>query len=188
MNAFQDFQDALEETFPSLSFFSDLDWDTITQEYIGTHESAPQDIEEFVFGFPLFLQDKAAREECPPYLFELAYFELMESELLNSELDVPVSSGYHLNPTLRFLSFEFDISQMMEEAIEGNHQIISRPHVLCLYHHPENGPQQTDMKPEHLETLQRLEDGPIGLSIDLTQSEKEVFNELIDLGLILKIV
>ena len=187
MNAFQHFQDALEETFPSLSLFSDLNWDSITQEYIATHDHRPENIDDFVFGFPSFLQNKAEREECPPYLFELAYFELMENELFNSELKIPSSQGYYLNPTLSFLSFEFDISQMMEEASQGHFNAISRPHVLCLYHHPINGPQQTDMQPDHLDILQRLEDKPMTFDEKLSHQDQTYLNELVELGLIIKV-
>jgi hypothetical protein len=67
--------------YPGLSVFSDISWDKITKEYLAGHDERPQDVEEFVFGFPQFLQDKASREECPSHLFELAYFELIENEL-----------------------------------------------------------------------------------------------------------
>ncbi len=187
MNAFYEFQAALEDTFPSLGQFSDLNWDTITQEYISVHESRPKDISDFVFGFPEFLQDKAQRNECPPYLYELAYLELLEMNLFHSEIVLPQSQGYHLNPTLSFLNLEFDISQMREEASEGKINIIERPHVLCLFHHPEEGIHQVDLETHHLELLQSLEDRVIPLNESIADQDKDCFHELVDLGLILKI-
>ncbi len=187
MNAFYEFQAALENTFSSLEQFSDLNWDTITQEYISVHESRPQDISDFVFGFPQFLQDKAQRNECPPYLFELAYFELLEMNLLNSEIVLPQSQGYHLNPTLSFLNLEFDISQMLSDASEGKVNIIERPHVLCFFHHPEDGIHQVDLETHHLKLLQRLEDRVISLNESIPEQDVDCFHELVDFGLILKI-
>ena len=51
---------SLEQMFPSLTLFSDLDWEAVTQEY----ESQYIDL-----SFPESLQQKALDGDCPPYLF-----------------------------------------------------------------------------------------------------------------------
>ena len=187
MNFFKSFQDALETMYPSLTVFSDMNWEEISQEYIATHEERPQDIDEFIFHFPQFLQEKAALGECPIYLFELAFFELMQNQTLATDADMPNTKGIHLNPTLSFLNLEFDVSLMVDEATKGNVQIIQRPHVLCIYRHPTRGLHHVDITTPVLEVLQELEDGPVRERGDLPSSQQKTLHELIDLGLVIEI-
>ena len=56
---------SLEQMFPSLTLFSDLNWDKVKTEY----ESEYSDL-----SFPEYLQQKCIEGDCPPYLFELAFF------------------------------------------------------------------------------------------------------------------
>jgi hypothetical protein len=187
MNPFQHFQDALESMYPSLSVFSDINWDETTKEYVASHDERPQDVEEFVFGFPEFLQQKAAQDECPIHLFELAFFELIENDMLNAEMTLPEMKGIHLNPTLSFLNLEFDICLMVSEATKGNIQIIQRPHILCLYLHPSRGMNHVDITNRYLEILQQLEEGPLSNRSNIPSAQQEALNELIDLGLVLEV-
>ena len=186
MNPFQKFQDALVAMYPGLSVFSDISWDKITKEYLADHDERPQDVDEFVFGFPQFLQDKASRDECPSHLFELAYFELIENELLNSDLLMPSDEGIHLNPSLSFLNLEFDICLMVDEATKGNIQIIQRPHILCLYRHPERGLLHTEITQEFLEVLQALENGAFPSMEIFPEHQQMAVRKLMELGVILE--
>ena len=102
------------------------------KEYIATHEERPRDLVEFVFHFPQFLQDKASEGDCPGYLFELAYFELLQDQIISYEWEAPKLKGINLNPSLSFLNLEFDVGLMMDEAAKGSVQVVQRPHVLCL--------------------------------------------------------
>ncbi len=187
MNHFQKFQDALEQMYPGLSVFSDISWDKITKEYIASYDDRPQDIEEFVFGFPEFLQDKASRDECPVHLFELAYYELLENNMIHTEMPTIDSSGLHMNPTLSFLNLEYDITQMVDEATKGNIQIIPKDHILCLYRHPQTGFNSVDISPEQLTILQQLEKGPIASPNQIAAPLQEHLTKMLDLGLVLKI-
>ncbi len=81
MNIFEQHFKAIEDTYSSLEIFSDISWEVICNEYLASHESPPKDVDDFVAGFPQFLEDKAAEGECPTYLFEIAYVELMASIL-----------------------------------------------------------------------------------------------------------
>lgn len=188
MNPFQKFQDALVAMYPGLSVFSDISWDKITKEYLAGHDERPHDVEEFVFGFPQFLQDKASREECPSHLFELAYFELIENELLNSDLVLPVEVGIHLNPSLSFLNLEFDICLMIDEATKGNIQIIPRPHILCLYRHPERGLLHIEINQEFLDVLQGLENGSFPSRQSAPEHQHKALNQLLEVGAVLEIL
>ena len=57
--------------------------------------------------------------------------------MIEANVPLPMVKGIHLNPTLSFLNLEYDVSVMVDEATKGNVQIIERPHVLCIYRHPQ---------------------------------------------------
>lgn len=187
MDLFKSFQDALEEMYPSLNVFSDINWNEISQEYIASHESPPQDIEDFVFGFPQFLQEKASQDECPVYLYELAYFELIENQLISSKIILPKSPGIHLNPSLSFLSLEFDIGLMRDEATKGNVLVIQRPHIICLYRQKTKGVHQIEISPSFLDVLQKLEETTSLIKTEWPLHEQQTLNQLIELGLVIEI-
>lgn len=186
---FKAFQEALEIMYPSLTVFSDLNWDTVTQEYIASHDERPQDIDDFVFNFPQYLQDKSVAGDSPAYLFELAYFELLQSQMIGTETETETSEtpGIYLNPTLSFLNLEYDVSLMMDEAAKGNIQLIARPHVLCIYHDPERGLHHVEITTSRLEILKELEDAPLKNRSDLPATQQKNLDELIKLGLLLEI-
>jgi len=187
MNLFQSFQDALVKMYPSLSVFSDINWDELTQEYIASHDERPKDLEEFLFNFPYYLQDKAVAGDSPVYLFELAYFEYIQNQILSTEMEIPEQKGIHLNPTLSFLNLEFDINLMLDEATKGNVQIIQRPHILCLYRHPEMGFHHVDITTPVLKVLQLLEDGPLTSNSEIPVENHSTLKHLIDLGLVIEV-
>jgi hypothetical protein len=187
MNHFKVFQDALEKTFPSLTVFSDLNWDDVAREYIAAHDERPTDLDDFTFNFPQFLQDKASDGDCPTYLFELAYFELLQSQILENELILPEEKGLHLNPSLSFLNLEFDVGMMMDEATKGSVQILQRPHVLCLYSHPTRGLHNIEVTTPILETLQLLEEDSLENREAVPKHLQETLQKLIDLGVIVEI-
>jgi hypothetical protein len=184
MEGFGQFQRALEDTFTSLSVFSDLEWNTIFKEYLASHEERPTDIEEFTFNFPFFLQQKSLEGDCPSYLFELAYVELAQDQILNSEISLGPKKGIHLNPTATFLNLEFDILHMLNEATRGSVQVIPRHHVLCLFRDPVSGFNHLEINQARLDILQSLEDGPRSKQ-ELGQTE--TVDELLKLGLILEV-
>ncbi len=161
--------------FPSLTLFSDLDWDEVTQEY-ETHYAN--------LSFPEYLQQKALEGDCPPYLFELAYFELALGETRTSVESLLDSKGLHLNPTALFLSLEFDVKKMLAEAAQGRVQVIQRPHVLCLFR-GSLGPQTIEMSDEDLTLLQLLEDGPLPSTTQFSSRQEPIFDRLKQQGLIL---
>ena len=185
---FKAFQNALEEMYPSLTVFSDLTWDTVTQEYIASHDERPQDIEEFVFNFPAYLQEKAAAGDSPAYLFELAFFELLQNQMIEATIETPEPPGIYLNPTLSFLNLEYDVSLMIDEATKGNPLLIERPHILCIYHHPLRGLHHLDVTTPMLEVLEELEDGPLKSRDNLATPQQKILNELIESGLILEVI
>lgn len=187
MNHFKPFQEALEKTFPSLTVFSDLNWDEVAREYIAAHDERPNDIEEFTFNFPQFLQDKASDGDCPTYLFELAYFELLQSQILGIEIELPEEKGLYLNPTLSFLNLEFDVGLMMDEAAKGSVQVLQRPHVLCLYSQPARGLHHIEVTTPILETLQLLEEHPLEDRSEFPSELQPTLEKLIELGVILEI-
>lgn len=180
MDQFKIYQQALETMYPSLTVFSDMDWNEVSREYLVSHDERPTDLDEFLFNFPQYLQDKAASGDCPSYLFELAFYELLQNQTLLTDLEIPTEKGYHLNPSLSFLNLEYDINVMLDEATKGNVQLISRPHILCIYRDPVKGLNHVDITTPMLEVLQELESGKAPL-------RQNMLNELIKLGLVLDV-
>jgi len=159
MNAITIFQNALEETFPSLTIFSDVNWPEITHEFIASHKENPKSIEEFRANFPLFLQQKAEMGDCPDYLFELAFFELAQEQILASSYELPTSPGLFLNPSATFLNLDYDVNLMLEEATKGSVKIFERSHILSLYRHPEFGLMQKELSHDEIKILGQIEAG-----------------------------
>ena len=167
---------ALEQMFPSLTLFSDLDWEAVTQEY----ETHYIDI-----SFPEYLQQKALDGDCPPYLFELAYYELALFNARTSVEEFPFQPGIYLNPTALFLSLEFDVKRMMDEAARGNIEVYERSHVLSLFRDKADQIHTLEMSDEDLELLQYLEDGP-QRDETFAQGHLTLFEKFCRNGLILK--
>lgn len=170
---------ALQQMFPSLTLFSDLDWDAVTKEY----ETEYMDI-----SFPEYLQQKALDGDCPPYLFELAFFELALFDTKTSSEPLPHQPGIYLNPTALFLSLEFDIRQMLQLAKEGNLEIIEKPHVLCLYRNQNDEIEGMEMSEEELEILQHLEDGPQMSRDFIGEQQRHHFQKFLEQGLVLDLI
>lgn len=167
---------ALEQMFPALTLFSDLDWVAVTQEY----ESDYIDI-----SFPEYLQQKALDGDCPPYLFELAYYELAMLDVKTSIEPFPYKNGIYLNPTALFLSLEFDIKKMMDDSLKGTIEVHERPNVLCIFKDTHDVIHRMELPDEDLGILQHLEDGPKMDTDFLHPSQKNQFQKLVNLGLIL---
>jgi hypothetical protein len=168
----------LEQMFPSLSLFSDLNWEAVTQEY----ESSYIDI-----SFPEYLQQKALEGDCPPYLFELAYYELAQFDARTSSGPLPFQSGVYLNPTALFLTLEFDVKKMLEEAAKGNIQVFEKSHVLCLFRDHKDTVRTVEVSESDLELLQNLEDGPKN-ELSFIKGKETIFKVLKDYGVILDLI
>lgn len=170
---------ALEQMFPSLTLFSDLNWEAVTQEY----EADFIDI-----SFPEYLQQKATEGDCPPYLFELAYFELALFDARTSSDPFPFKPGVYLNPTALFLSLEFDVKRMLDEAAEGKIEVYEKPHVLCLFRDKQDKVQIIEVSDEDLDLLQNLEDGPQSDKDFLEKKYQDHFEKFTKSGLILDLL
>lgn len=168
----------LEQMFPSLTLFSDLDWDAVTKEY----ESEYIDI-----SFPEYLQQKSLDGDCPPYLFELAYFELALFDAKTSTEAFPHQPGVYLNPTALFLSLEFDVKKMIEDAESGKIDVIEKQHVLCLFRDKQDRVHIQELTETDLDLLQHLEDGPQPTSSFVEDKHKNHFNSFCKSGLILAV-
>ena len=167
---------SLEQMFPSLTLFSDLNWEAVTQEY----ESNYIDL-----SFPEYLQQKAEEGDCPPYLFELAFFELALFDVKTSSDPFPSQEGVYLNPTALFLSLEFDVLTMLEEAQAGKIEVVERPHVLCLFRDKKDQIHFQELSQEELSILQNLEEGPQPDDQFLQIGERFLFEKMVMLGIIL---
>lgn len=165
----------LQSMFPSLTTFSDLNWEAVTAEY----ESEYIDI-----SFPEYLQQKAAEGDCPPYLFELAYYEMALFEAKTSQDNFPHQDGVYLNPTALFLSLEFDVVKMIEEAKAGKVEVIEKEHCLCIFKNRKSEVKSINVTEEELKVLQLLEDGPLK---DRSILNKKNVSELIKQEVILNL-
>lgn len=170
---------ALQQMFPSLTLFSDLDWDAVTKEY----EADFIDI-----SFPEYLQQKTLEGDCPPYLFELAFYELALFDAKTSLEPYPFKSGIYLNPTALFLSLEFDVRKMLKEAEEGKIEIYERSHVLCIYRNKDDQVKTLEMTEDDLELLQHLEDGPMPDKKFVEEKYLPHFKKFTETGLIMDLL
>jgi hypothetical protein len=168
----------LEKIFPSLSKFSDLDWEAVSNEY-GKVSSK--------ISFPEYLQIKAEDGDCPEYLYELAYYELAVHEAKNPDIQFPQTSGIHLNPTALFLSLEFDIERMLKEAELGKIEVYERHNVLCVFRDSKQKFQCVELDEDALDILEHLEDGPQkDLSFMGDKDHKELLS-LVNLNIVFNI-
>lgn len=166
----------LAKMFPSLSLFSDLNWDDVTQEYETSYIDR---------SFPEYLQEKAEEGDAPPYLFELAFYEQGLFEVRSSDANFPHQAGVYLNPTALFLSLEFDVVLMISDAARGDVNIIEKDHVLAIYKDPLDQLHTIELSPEDLMLLEMLEEGPVTDKSFLTKEQKPLFTLLVNRGLIL---
>lgn len=164
-----------QKMFPSLATFSDLDWPSVTKEY----ETHFMDV-----SFPEYLQQKALEGDCPPYLFELAYYEMALFESKTSDIQFPKDSGVHLNPTALFLTLEFDVTRMLTEAAQGNIEVFERAHVLCLFRDKTGKVRSVELDEDALGLLENLEDGPKNNDQFVTKILRTRYDEMVKNGLI----
>lgn len=168
----------LQKSFSSLSLFSDIDWDAVTKEY---------EITSIAISFPEYLQLKAEQGDCPPYLYELAYYEMARQSALESDEPFPHRTGVYLNPTAHFLSLEFDVPRMLKEAHQGHVEIYERPQVVCLYRERDMVVKAAELEEEELRLLQQLENGPRPDRTRIDGSDAPSFQKLIDRGIVLEL-
>ncbi|HXH73476.1 MAG TPA: hypothetical protein VNJ08_00825 [Bacteriovoracaceae bacterium] len=169
----------LQKMYPSLTTFSDLNWDLVGQEY----EATSIDI-----SFPEYLQLKAEEGDCPPYLFEIAYYELAAFNARTCTDPFPINSGIYLNPTALFLSLEFDVLKMLEVAQTGKIEIYEKPHVLCLYRDVKDELNSIEIDETGLLLLQQLENGPQIDRSFVAPQFKVSYKDLVEKGLILDLL
>jgi hypothetical protein len=168
----------LEQMFPNLTLFSDLNWETVTSEYLTGYGD---------LSFPEYLQQKHLEGDCPPYLFELAFFEQALFELKDMKLEHPPQKGIFLNPTSLFLSLEFDIKKMLQNAHQGKIDIIEKQHVICLFKNQNGQIISIETSDEELFLLQKLEEGPREDSSFVEKEHQTIFEKFLQNGLILNL-
>jgi hypothetical protein len=166
---------SLEQMFPSLTLFSDLNWDTVKAEY----ESDYSDL-----SFPEYLQQKCIEGDCPPYLFELAFFEQALFELKTMTKVIPSQNGIYLNPYSLFLSLEFDIKRMLEDAGQGKIDIHEKQHVVCLFKDKNDQISIMEATDEDLFLLQKLEEGAREDDSFVENHQKITYEKFLQTGLI----
>lgn len=142
----------LKDSFPSLSLFSDMDWDAVLKEYEPTSK--------FVT-FPEYLAIKAEEGDCPQHIFELAYFDSALANIQEGEFFFPDEPGTFLNPSACFLSLDHDILKMVTEAHDGKINVIERQNVLSIFVNTDGEIIFHELSLAELEVLQKLENGQL---------------------------
>lgn len=166
----------LSTIYPSLTLFSDLNWDLVTKEYESQY---------IHLSFPEYLQEKALEGDCPTYLFELAFYEQALFEVKNSDQDFPHVPGIYLNPTTLFLRLEFDVAGMIADAQNGQPSVVEKDHILAVYRDRENQVHTIPLTEEELKFLQELEDGPKASHSSLSHLSSVIFLDLVRKKLVL---
>ena len=142
---------SLEAQFPHLKLFCHMNWEEVTREYEGQYID---------ISFPEYLQQKAIEGDCPDYLFELAYYELALSQVASQQINYPYLPGIYLNPSVLFLSLEYDIPSMLELLDVEGPSLIERNIYLCIYQDTQGQARVHELSHDELQILQILEDGP----------------------------
>lgn len=163
----------LTNIYPSLTLFSDLDWDLVSTEYETNY---------IHLSFPEYLQEKAMEGDCPDYLYELAFYEQALFEAKNSDQKFPHVPGIYLNPTSLFLRLEFDVAGMIADARDGKPNIVEKDHILAVYRDQGGIVHTIPLTEEELTLLQELEDGPKTSAANLSPV---IFQDLVRKKLIL---
>lgn len=163
----------LQEQYSSLSSFSDINWESVSSEYEKVQQHC---------SFPEYLQIKSEDGDAPPFLHEIAYYQMALSEALVMEW--PEQQGISLNPTAIFLNFQFDVEKMLNLAEDGQIEVLERPHVLCIYRDDSDDVCSLELGPEELGLLQALEEGPRPDNSFVNDSERELYEYLVKVGLI----
>jgi len=168
----------LQKIYPHLNLFCDIKWEVISEEYKEySHQKS----------FPEYLAEKSSEGDCPPYIFEMAFYEQTLYELKNQTPLYPKESGIYLNSTVHFLNLEFDIPKMIEQAQNGFISFIEKPHVLAIYKLKDNKIHQQQLSKKDLILLQEFENGP-KQSWDLNTSDGFTsLNQLISSGILVEI-
>lgn len=166
----------LSALYPSLTLFSDLDWNTVSAEYEQHY---------IHLSFPEYLQEKALEGDCPPYLFELAFYEHALFEAKNSDETFPHVPGIYLNPTTLFLRLEFDVAKMIDEAQKGQINVVEKDHILAVYRDQQEMVHTIPLTEEELSFLQEFEDGPKTDHSFLSHLSPIIFQDLVRKKLIL---
>jgi hypothetical protein len=169
---------SLEQMYPSLTLFSDLSWEKVKIEY----ESDYSDL-----SFPEYLQQKCVEGDCPPYLFELAFFEQALFELKAMTEINPSQDGIYLNPYSLFLNLDFDIKRMLDDASLGKIDVHEKQHVICLFRDKEHKISILEATDEDLFLLQKLEEGPREDESFVDKNQKNIYEKFLESGLIWKI-
>ncbi len=170
---------SLQKMFPSLALFSDLDWDAVTQEYEASYIDHT---------FPEYLQQKALDDDCPPYLFEIAYYEQALWDVQKSEAPFPYKQGLYLNPTALFLRLEFDVVQMLKDAQTGKIEVQEKEHILCVFRDPKDLVHAIELDETSLQILSHLEEGAQPDYDFITPAQQRRFDYLVSLGLVLDMI
>jgi hypothetical protein len=139
----------LRDSFPSLSLFSDIDWNAVSKEFGPASK---------VITFPEYLELKVEEGDCPGHILELAYFDSALMALQEGEFSFPDSPGFHLNPSACYLSFDHDILKMVTDAQDGTIAIIERPNVLSVFLDDTGNVCFHELSQQELEVLQALEE------------------------------
>jgi hypothetical protein len=120
-------------------------------------------------------------------LFEIAFYELARHEAMNSEISFPQKSGIHLNPTALFLSLEYDVEKMLQDAELGKIAVLPRSHVLCVYRDKKDQFQSVELDEDSLDILEHLEDGPQKDLSFLKDKDHKEFLQLLSYGIVFNI-
>lgn len=165
----------LSEMFKDLTLFSDLNWDAVTSEYNSEYSD---------LSFPEYLQQKSIDGDCPSYLFELAFYEQAIFELKNMKPQIPSQKGIYLNPRSLFLSLDFDVQKMLEDARKGQIEVHEKQHVLCLFKNNDEAIIALNVSEGDLLLLQTLEEQPQEDTSFIKNEQKNSFEKFLKNGLI----
>ncbi|MGE3609804.1 MAG: hypothetical protein AB7I27_09490 [Bacteriovoracaceae bacterium] len=171
-------KELLKKQYSLLSEFSDISWQEISDEFQEAY--SPKDDSEALIQFPMYLQEKAEEGDCPEYLFELAYYLLAQSEVMNSEFLLSKTKGLHLNPTASFLRLEFDVPKMISDK-----EISEKDHVLCIAKTSSGTLICQELNSKELEILSFFENGPIQ---GVTPEYQHILENLLQKDLIISIL
>ncbi len=108
----------LQSFFTRLATYFEIDWESIAATY--GQEFPPQnyEINSLSFHFDSFLEKHYHQLLLPPYLADIASYEIAEFKAVSFKFSQ--KENFFLNPSLQVLSFEFDVLSWIVQKEEAS--------------------------------------------------------------------
>lgn len=110
------YRSSLKKMFPRLRDAWNMDWHQWCEDYFTAYPPMSWELNELTLNFPNFLSAMADNKNLPPYLAELAHYEVCEFLVYKAQLNI--KREFALNSTLHIQQFQHDIASWVKQMDE----------------------------------------------------------------------